>query len=115
MAMEAKAVLRNLRSAPRKARLVVDAVRGKNVSEALNLLRFGINKEVAGDVAKLIGSAAANFSNKSGDASVEIDTLRVKEIRVDDGPVMKRFRPRAKGSAAGILKRSCHISVTLSS
>ncbi|MDR2694722.1 MAG: 50S ribosomal protein L22 [Chitinispirillales bacterium] len=113
--MEAKAVLRNLRSTPRKARLVADAVRGKNVSEALSLLRFGIKKEVAGDVAKLIGSAVANLSNKGGDAGVEVDGLRVKEIRVDDGPVMKRFRPCAKGSAAAILKRSCHISVTLSS
>jgi len=112
--MESKAVLKNLRSAPRKARLVADAVRGKNVSEALNLLRFGIKKEVAEDVAKLIGSAVANLSN-SGDANIEIDGFRVKEIRVDDGPVMKRFRPRAKGSAAAILKRTCHISVTLSS
>jgi len=113
--MESKAVLKNLRSTPRKARLVADAVRGKNVSEALNLLRFGIKKDVAEDVAKLIGSAAANLSNNSGDANIEVDGLRVKEIRVDDGPVMKRFRPRAKGSAAAVLKRSCHISVILSS
>jgi len=111
--MESKAVLRNLRSTPRKARLVADAVRGKNVSEALNLLRFGIKKEAAEDVAKLISSAAANLSN-SGDANIEIDGFRVKEIRVDDGPVMKRFRPRAKGSAAAVLKRSCHVSVILS-
>jgi len=112
--MESKAVLRNLRSAPRKARLVADAVRGKNVSEALNLLRFGIKKDVAEDVAKLISSAAANLSNNSDNADIEVDALRVKEIRVDDGVVMKRFRPRAKGSAAAVLKRSCHISVILS-
>ena len=112
--MESKAVIKNLRSTPRKARLVADAVRGKNVSEALNLLRFGIKKEVAEDVAKLISSAAANLANNSKDADVDVDGLRVKEIRVDEGPVMKRFRPRAKGSASGILKRMCHISVTLS-
>jgi len=112
--MESKAVLRNLRSAPRKARLVADAVRGKNVSEALSLLRFGIKKEVAGDIAKLIGSAAANMANNGGAPNVEIDGLRVKEIRVDEGSVMKRFRPRAKGSSGRILKRMCHISVILS-
>ena len=113
--MESKATVKNLRSAPRKARLVADAVRGKNVSEALNLLRFGIKKEVAEDVAKLIGSAVANLSNNSGGEGVEVDALRVKEIRVDEGTFMKRFRPRAKGSAASITKRTCHISVTLSS
>ncbi|MCL2218996.1 MAG: 50S ribosomal protein L22 [Chitinispirillia bacterium] len=112
--MESKAILRNLRTTPRKARLVADAVRGKNVSEALNLLRFGIKKDVAEDVAKLISSAAANLSNNNADANVEADSLRVKEIRVDEGPVMKRFRPRAKGSASPVLKRMCHISVTLS-
>jgi large subunit ribosomal protein L22 len=112
--MESKAVLRNLKSTPRKARLVADAVRGKNVSDALNLLRFGIKKDVAEDVAKLISSAVANLSNNSENADIEVDALRVKEIRVDEGPVMKRFRPRAKGSAAAVLKRMCHISVTLS-
>jgi len=112
--MESKAILRNLKSTPRKARLVVDAVRGKNVNEALNLLRFGIKKDVAEDVAKLISSAAANLLNGEGGANAEIDAFRVKEIRVDEGPVAKRFRPRAKGSASPVLKRSCHISVTLS-
>ena len=112
--MESKAILRNLRVTPRKARLVADAVRGKNVNEALNLLRFGIKKDVAEDVAKLISSAVANLSNNNADANVEVDGLRVKEIRVDEGPMAKRFRPRAKGSASPVLKRSCHISVTLS-
>jgi len=112
--VESKAILRNLRVTPRKARLVADAVRGKNVNEALNLLRFGIKKDVAEDVAKLISSAVANLSNNNADANVEVDGLRVKEIRVDEGPMAKRFRPRAKGSASPVLKRSCHISVTLS-
>ena len=112
--MESKAILRNLGVTPRKARLVADAVRGKNVNEALNTLRFGIKKDVAEDVAKLISSAVANLSNNNADANVDTDGLRVKEIRVDEGPVMKRFRPRAKGSASPVIKRMCHISVTLS-
>ena len=112
--MESKAVLKNLKSTPRKARLVADAVRGRNVSEALSLLEFGIKKDVAVDVAKLIKSAVANISNKESDANVEVDGLRVKEIRVDEGVVMKRFRPRAKGSASPVVKRMCHITVTVS-
>jgi len=112
--MESKAILRGLKSTPRKARLVADAVRGKNVNEALNLLKFGIKKDVAEDVAKLINSAVANLSSGNSDANIEVDGLRVKEIRVDEGPVMKRFRPRAKGSASPVIKRTCHISVTLS-
>jgi large subunit ribosomal protein L22 len=112
--VESKAVLKNLKSTPRKARLVADAVRGRNVSEALSLLEFGIKKDVAVDVAKLIKSAVANISNKESDASVEVDDLRVKEIRVDEGVVMKRFRPRAKGSASPVVKRMCHITVTVS-
>ena len=112
--MESKAILRNLRTTPRKARLVADAVRGKNVSEALNLLRFGIQKDVAEDIAKLISSAVANMVNSDAGANIEADELRVKEIRVDEGRMAKRFRPRAKGSASPVLKRSCHISVTLS-
>jgi large subunit ribosomal protein L22 len=114
MAVESKAILRNLKTTPRKARLVADAVRGKNVSEALNLLRFGIKKDVAEDVAKLINSAVANLTSNNSDANIEADGLRVKEIRVDEGPMMKRFRPRAKGSASPVVKRACHISVVLS-
>jgi len=112
--VESKAVIRNLKSTPRKARLVADAVRGRNVNEALNLLQFGIAKDVAVDVAKLIKSAVANITNKDSDANVEVDDLRVKEIRVDEGVVMKRFRPRAKGSASPVVKRMCHITVTVS-
>ncbi len=112
--MESKAKLMNLRSAPRKARLVADAVRGKNVNEALNMLEFGIQKDVAVDFAKLIKSAVANLQNKHADAAIEVDGLRIREIRVDEGPVMKRFRPRAQGRASQILKRMCHITVTVS-
>jgi len=111
--VESKAILRNLKTTPRKARLVADVVRGRNVNEALNLLKLGIKKDVAEDIAKLISSAVANLSNNN-DANVEVDSLRVSEIKVDEGPMMKRFRPRAKGSASPVLKRMCHISVTLS-
>lgn len=112
--MESKATVRYLKSTPRKARLVTDIVRGKMVGEALNVLEFGVKKEVARDVSKLIKSAVANMQSKNAETSIEVDSLRVKEIKVDEGPVMKRFRPRARGRASQIIKRMCHITVTVS-
>lgn len=109
--MEAKAKVVNLRSTPRKARLVADAVRGKMVGEALSLLEFNINKKVATDIAKVLKSAVANMQSSHTDTTIDVDGLRIAEIKVDCGPVMKRFRPRAQGRAAPILKRMCHISV----
>jgi large subunit ribosomal protein L22 len=111
--MESVAKIKNLRSTARKARLVADAIRGKMVGEALSLLDLSINKKVATDIAKLLKSAVANMQSKHNDTAIDVDELRIKEIRVDEGPVMKRFRARAKGSAAGIIKRMCHISVTV--
>ena len=111
--MESVAKIKNLRSTARKARLVADVIRGKMVGEALNLLNLSINKKVATDIAKLLKSAVANLQSKHNDTAIDVDELRIKEIRVDEGPVMKRFRARAKGSAAGIIKRMCHISVTV--
>lgn len=112
--MESQATIRYLKATPRKARLVVDVVRGKMVGEALSVLEFGVKKEVAADVAKLIKSAVANMQSKNAEAAIEVDGLKVKEIRVDEGPVMKRFRPRARGRASQIIKRMCHITVTVS-
>ena len=112
--MESKATVRNLKSTPRKARLVIDTVRGKMVGEALSILEFGVKKEVAADVAKLIKSAVANMQSKNPEASVEVDGLRVRDIRVEEGPMMKRFRPCARGRASQVLKRMCHITVTVS-
>lgn len=112
--MESKAVLKFLRVAPRKARLVADEVRGKNVGVALNLLQHSINKRVSSDVYKLIASAVANIQNNNSDVSVNVDELRVKEIQVGSGPILKRFRPRSQGRAFSIYKRMCHISVTVS-
>lgn len=111
--MEAKAKVRYLRSTSRKTRLVADAVRGMMVGEALSLLDLNVNKKVAIDIAKLLKSAVANMQSRNTEASVNVDELRIKEIRVDEGPVMKRFRARAQGRASQILKRMCHVTVTV--
>jgi large subunit ribosomal protein L22 len=112
--VESKASIRYLRSTPRKARLVADMVRGRMVSEALNILELGVTRKVASDITKVVKSAVANMQTKHADMAIDVDELRLKEIRVDQGPVLKRFRPRAQGRAARILKRMCHITVTVS-
>jgi large subunit ribosomal protein L22 len=84
------------------------------VGESMGLLQFSIQKQVARDIYKLIKSAVANLQSRHADTAVDIDALRVKQIRVDEGPQMKRFRPRAHGRVGKILKKMCHISVTLS-
>jgi large subunit ribosomal protein L22 len=109
--VESKAKIKNLRSTPRKARLVADAVRGKMVGEALSLLELNINKKVATDIAKVLKSAVANMQSSHTDTTIDVDGLRIEEIRVDCGPVMKRFRARAQGRASQILKRMCHVTV----
>ena len=112
--MKSTATLKYLRSAPRKARLVADAVRGKMVGDALSLLEFSITKGVAKDFAKVIKSAVANLQSKKSDTPVDVDDLRVADIQVSQGPTQKRFRPRAQGRAGRILKRTCHITVVVS-
>ena len=112
--MEAEATCKFLRKTARKARLVADAVRGKKVGEALSLLEFGIKKSVSKDIAKLIKSAVANLQNKNADAHIDIDELVIKSINVGNGPILKRFRPRAQGRAYRIRKRMCHIKVVVS-
>ena len=107
--MEAKAVLRYIRISPRKARYVADLVRGKPVEEALNALAFTTRK-AAGILLKLLKSAMANAGQ---DESIDVDTLYVKSICVDEGPTMKRFRPRAMGRATRVRKRSSHITIVL--
>lgn len=104
-----KASLQNFRVPPRKARLIVDLVRGKRVDVALSNLLACKNK-TAPAVHKLIMSAAANASNQS---SVDIDDLVVKRAWVDEGRVLKRFMPRAQGRATPIRKRSSHITIVL--
>ncbi len=107
--MIATAKLRHLRVSPSKVRLVADLIRGKHVEEALNILQF-TNKVSSRPLAKLLKSAVANADQKDG---VDIDTLYIKDLRVDGGPTIKRFRPRAMGRATPILKRTSHISIGL--
>ncbi|HEX7675157.1 MAG TPA: 50S ribosomal protein L22 [Bdellovibrio sp.] len=107
--MEVKASLKYARVGAQKARLVVDLVRGKDVNEAIKTLTF-LNKKTAGMVKKLIESAVANAEYKK---VMDVDNLVVKSIWVDQGPVLKRFRPRAQGRAFGVRKKTSHINVVL--
>ncbi len=107
--MISTAKLRHLRVSARKVRLVADLIRGKNVEDAINILQF-TNKVSSRPLAKLLKSAVANADQKEG---VDIDRLFIKDLRVDVGPTIKRFRPRAMGRATPILKRTSHISVGL--
>jgi large subunit ribosomal protein L22 len=107
--MEARAKLRYARLSPRKTRLVVDMVRGKGVQEALNILRFSPQK-AAGIVGTLVSSAVANAEQKGVS---DVDRLFVKSIQVDQGPVLRRFMPRAQGRATRIRKPTSHITVVL--
>jgi large subunit ribosomal protein L22 len=110
--MEAKAICRNLRIAPRKARLVADLVRGMKVNDALVQLQFN-QKRSATPVSKLVRSAVANFKQMDGAKSVDVDQLVIRAIWVDEGPTAKRFLPRAMGRATTIRKRSSHITVVV--
>jgi large subunit ribosomal protein L22 len=109
---EAKAVQRHLRKAPRKVRLVVDAVRGERVDRALTKLSY-INKSSAVDVAKVIKSASANIRDKFEEERLDNDLLFIKEIYVDEGVTLKRIQPAPQGRAHRINKRSCHITVVV--
>ena len=103
--MEAKAVAKTIRVSPQKARLVVDLVRGKTVKEALGILEY--TNKAASAISKVVKSAAQNaVYNNDADA----EKLYVKAIFVDEGPILKRFAARAKGSGTRILKRTCHIT-----
>ncbi len=104
-----RASARYVRVAPRKARLVADQVRGLTVPEARTLLEFS-PRGASRDVANLIASAAANAENNH---DLVADDLRVADIRVDEGPTLKRWRARARGRATRIEKRTSHVSVAL--
>jgi len=112
---QANARAKHVRSSARKARLVVNEVRGKKVGDALALLQFSIHKHVARDVEKLIKSAVANLEYKNSDVNIELKDIVVKTIFVDEGATLKRIQPKAQGRAGRILKRMCHISVTVAS
>jgi large subunit ribosomal protein L22 len=111
-ALIARAVLRDIRHTPQKARRVVDLVRGMRADEALNILKFA--PQAAGsDVYTLLNSAVANAKAKNP-AIRDASELWVVEALVDEGRTMKRFRPRAQGRGFRILKRSSHISIAVS-
>ncbi|MDZ7669614.1 MAG: 50S ribosomal protein L22 [Gammaproteobacteria bacterium] len=107
--MEVSATAKRLRVSPQKARLVVDLVRGKPVGDALEILGFSTQK-AAGLVRKVVESAIANAENNEG---ADIDELKISQIFVNEGLTMKRIKPRAKGRADRILKRTSHITVTV--
>ena len=103
------ATARKLPLSPQKARLVVDQIRGKSVDDALNTLSFGTQKG-ARLVRKVLESAIHNAEHNEG---ADIDELVIAEVYVNAGATMKRIRPRARGRADRVLKRSCHVTVTL--
>jgi large subunit ribosomal protein L22 len=107
--MQAEAKLKTGRLSAQKARLVADQIRGLHVEKALNLLAFS-TKKGAGLIKKILESAIANAENNAG---ADVDELKVSAIQVNEGPSMKRIRPRAKGRANRITKRTSHIIVTV--
>jgi large subunit ribosomal protein L22 len=109
---EARAIQRYIRRAPRKLRLVADAVRGNNVEDAVNKLKF-INKAGAIEVSKVIQSAFGNLRDKFEDESFDANEVKIKTIMVDEGPTLKRIQPAPQGRAHPIRKRMSHITVVV--
>lgn len=107
--MEVKATAKTVRITPRKARLVLDLIRGKNAEEALAMLKFTPN-HAAEVVSKVLKSAMANATHNN---QLDAEKLYVKACYANEGVTMKRFRPRAKGQASQILKRTSHITVVV--
>jgi large subunit ribosomal protein L22 len=109
MNQEVTAQLKYLRTSPRKLRLIVDLIRGKRVSRALENLAV-LNKKQAHTMAKLVNSAIANATNNH---SLKADDLVIKTITVDGGPVLKRFMPKAHGRATPVRERTSHVKLVL--
>jgi len=110
--MAVKAKLNYLRIAPRKVRLVADLVRGKNVAKARTILEF-TKKRAAQPLKKLLDSAVANARNNFKIDKEKIDRFYISEIRVDEGPTLKRWMPRSRGRAAEIHKKTSHITLVI--
>ncbi len=108
--MEVSAKLTGAQLSAQKARLVADQIRGKGIEQALDILEFS-NKKGADVIKKVLNSAVANAEHNE---CADVDELKISTIFVDEGRTLKRLRPRAKGRADRILKRSCHITVTVS-
>ncbi|WP_010290409.1 50S ribosomal protein L22 [Kurthia massiliensis] len=110
MQQEAKAIARTVRIAPRKVRLVVDLIRGKQVGEAIAILKH-TPKAASPVVEKVLNSAIANAEHNY---DLDVNNLVVSKVFVDEGPTLKRFRPRAQGRASAINKRTSHITLVVS-
>ena len=110
--MEARAIAKYIRMSPRKVRRVADLIRGKNVGEAINILHF-TQKAASGPIEKVLRSAVSNMLNLESSSKVDPDELYIKEIRVDGGITLKRFRAASMGRAVRIRKRTSHITVTV--
>ncbi len=108
--MQVSATLKYAHFSPQKGRLVVDQIRGLAVERALSILDFS-PKRAAKHIKKVLDSAIANAENNNG---ADVDELIVSAVYVNQGPTLKRLMPRAKGRADRILKRTCHITVTVS-
>ncbi len=107
--MASVAKLKYARISPQKARLVADQIRGLPVDSAINILSFS-NKKAAQIIKKVLDSAIANAEHND---AADVDELIVQQIMIDEGPVMKRFRPRARGRANKIFKRMSHVTVAV--
>ena len=107
---QAKAIAKTVRIAPRKVRLVVDLIRGKQIGEAVAILRL-TPKAASPVVEKVLKSAVANAEHNY---DLDVNNLVVSEVFVDEGPTLKRFRPRAMGRASAINKRTSHITIVVS-
>jgi large subunit ribosomal protein L22 len=112
--MTSRAVLKHARVSPQKARLVADLVRGRDAAEAVEILSF-LNKKSAPMIRKLVESAISNaeVAAERDNAALDIDDLYIETIYVDQGPTLRRFRPRAQGRATRIIKKTSHITVEL--
>lgn len=108
--MEAKAVEKFIKISPRKLRYVADIIRSKKVNEAVDILTF-TQKKAAGIIRKAVQSAAANATENH---DMNEDDLVIEKVFVNEGPILKRFRPRARGRATRIRKRSSHLTVIVS-
>ncbi len=108
--IEVRAVARQIRISPQKVRLVLSAIKGKSVSEAMAMLRF-MPQKATGPVAKVLKSASANAENN---LNLDPDELVVTHVSADEGRTLKRWRPRARGRVNQILKRSSHVTVGVS-
>jgi large subunit ribosomal protein L22 len=111
--MESRALKKFIRSSPRKMRLVVDMIRGKNAAEAIAMLRFS-TKLAARDVERVLSSALSNLSNAQDGKALNNEEVIVKRAYVDCGPMMKRIRPAPMGRAYRVRKRSNHLTIVVS-